>query len=195
MNKDLACEEYIRRESAFEDYVKQLRKPRVASPRETGDIDPVIATGVYSTDGDPLISRFIRLAQKLDSARRRRRTSGSVYTDRGPHLSRSRSPTQTMDPTPSGTGRVAVQTSPRTTVSQLPLTMRARSQRLKEREDIPSSLKMATDALNLANETAGMAAFTSARTILPMAIKVGFLPAHVDGPPANVMYAGLDDLV
>jgi len=179
--------EYIRRSSTSENYVRRHHRPRVASPRETGDIDPVLATGVYSIDdnnNDPMTQPTI-FAQKVESARRTWPTSGLVLADGGPHMSRPPSPTQTVELKPSDTGRVAVQPSRPMTFSQLLSTKAAKSQWLKGQDDIPSSLNMSADVLDLAKETAGMVTFTSVHPILPV-IRVGSLPVHVDGSPADV---------
>ena len=177
--------EYIRGSSTSKNYVRRNHRPRATSPRETGDTDPVLATGVCSIDDDDLTSEFTTLAQKVLD-RSPWLAPGLIFTDGGPHLPRPPSPTQTVESKPSDTGRVAVQPSRPMNFSQLLSTKAAKSQWLKGRDDIPSSLCMVIDLSALAKEmVAGIAAFTSVRPTLPV-IRVGFLPVHVDRSPANV---------
>ena len=67
--------------------------------------------------------------------------------------------------------------------------MTTKTQRQKGRDGVLSSLNMAIDALNRANEATGVtpakATFTSAGILLTM-IKVCFLPVHVGRLPADV---------
>ena len=175
VDRHVARGEYIQRSSTSENYVRWHHRPRVASPRETGDTD---------IDDDDLMSKFTIPPQKADSTRRKWRASWLVRKDSSPYLSCPPSPTQTVDQTPSGTGRVAVQSSRRPAFSQLPSIMAAESQRPKWRDDTPS-LNMDIDASKLGKETAGMTAFTS-DCVLPARIRVGFLPVHVGVFPANV---------
>ena len=131
MDRHVARGEYIRRSSTSENYMRRHHGPRAALPRETGDIDPVLATSVYSTDdnGNDLMIKSTALVQRVASALRKRRISELACKDSGPDLSRLPSPTKTVDQTPSGTGRAAVQPPRRRafsrtlTVAERPLTV------------------------------------------------------------------------
>jgi hypothetical protein len=110
--------EDIQRMGVFEKYTKDHYDSWVTFARKTGhgnDINPVLVTGVdmtkdfamisYSNNGsDKLTSKFTTLAPGTGSAWGVWRTTGSVYKNCGPNLSRPPSPTQTVAPTPPGTG-------------------------------------------------------------------------------------------
>ena len=101
----------------FEKYTKDHYDSWVTFARETGhgsDIKPVLVTGVdmtrdfamvaYSNNDNNLTSEFTTSAPGVGSVWGTWRTSGSVYTNCGPHLSFPPSPTQPVDPTSSGAG-------------------------------------------------------------------------------------------
>ena len=100
----------------FKKYTKDHYDSWVTFARETGhgnDIKPILVTGVdmtkdfammsYSNNDDNLTSEFTTSAPGGGSVWGSWRTSGSVYTNCGPHLSRPPSPTQTVDLASSGT--------------------------------------------------------------------------------------------
>jgi len=100
----------------FEKYTKNHYDSWVTFARETGhgsDIKPILVTGVdmtkdfammsYSNNDDTLTSEFTTSAPGVGSVWGTWRTSGSVYTNCGPHLSCPPSPTQTVDSTSPGT--------------------------------------------------------------------------------------------
>jgi hypothetical protein len=117
VTKYLTYREDIQLTGVFEKYAKDHYDSWVTFARETGhgnDIKPVLVTGVdmtrdfammsYSNNDDNLTSEFTTSAPGVGSVWGTWRTTGSVYKNCGPDLSRPPSPTQTVDPTSSGTG-------------------------------------------------------------------------------------------
>jgi len=111
------CED-VQLAGGFEKYTKDHYDSWVAFARENrhgNDIEPVLVTGVdmtrdfammsYSNNGGNLTAKFTTSVPGVGSVWGTWRTSGSVYTNCGPHQSCSPSPTQTVDSTSSGTDR------------------------------------------------------------------------------------------
>ena len=117
VTKHLTYREDVQLAGNFEKYAKDHYDSWVVFARETGhgnDVKPVLVTGVdmtrdfammsYSNNDDNLISEFTTSAPGVGSVWGTWRTTGSVYTNCGPHQSRPPSPTRTVDLTSSGTG-------------------------------------------------------------------------------------------
>lgn len=117
VTKYLTYREDIQRAGKFEKYTKDHYDSWVAFARDTehgNDIKPVLVTGVdmtrdfamlsYSNDGDNMTSEFITSAPGVSSSWGTWRSTGSVYTNCGPHLLRPSSATQAMDLAPPDAG-------------------------------------------------------------------------------------------
>ena len=118
VTKHLTYREDIQRAGNFKKYTKDHYDSWVAFARDTGhgdDIKPVLVTGVdmtrdfamlsYSNSGDDMTSEFTTSGLGVSSAWGTWRSTGSVYTNCGPHLPRPSSATETTDSTPPGTSR------------------------------------------------------------------------------------------
>ena len=110
VTKHLTYREDIQRAGNFKKYTKDHYDSWVAFACDTGhgdDIKPVLVTGVdmtrdfammlYSNKGDDVTPKPTTLGPGVSSAWGTWRSTGSVYTNCGPHLSRPSSATETTD--------------------------------------------------------------------------------------------------